>query len=481
MIRSTSLPILTIVLTVHVAAAQTTPPDAREVREAVEKSLPFLDRASSAWMHKKRECAGCHHALVLWSFNEARAHGLAVDDGKLDELTNWWLTYCKGYLSGPPGSWGFRPGLQKNKPDDLPPNVLAVIKTFWSQWYPRQEDFVAALKQAMPPEDWERYQAKILARADRATATSWRARSQQQLASRNVPEPVLASMKSLIDKIYFSQEPFLDDLKKALPAAALQRYQADILDVAEAPVEADSIAFMLLGADVARSKDRAALAKLIEPVCQQQRQKGYWNPGGQYPNQNRPWQESAQACTMWMVLAMSAIADAPAPEAIAASRQRAVQWLQDAKPGDSTESLFLNMLLARQLGQTERADALLKLLLEEQKPDGGWSWRRDCNRSDAMTTGQVLWVLSIVGGNPDAVARGRRYLVDTQNLREPGPPIKDGDLPYWQFLSQPAEGSWLMSCKGISKIKTRTGVCDAMYQCWGTSWAVIGLLRTQPK
>ncbi len=479
LISSVSVPILATVLAVHVAAAANTPPDADEVRKVVEKSLPFLEKGGAAWMYQKRECAGCHHALMLWSFNEARVQGLAVDDKKLDDWTDWWLTYCKGYLAGPGGSWGFRPGLQKNKPDNLPQNVLAELKPFWGQWYPKREDFAAALKQAMPPQDWERHQAEILARADRATAVSWRARSQQQLASKKLPEAALASMKSLIDKTYWSREPFLDDLRKALPAEALGRYQADILDAAEAPVEADSMAFMLLGADVARPKDRAALAKLVEPICQQQRQNGSWNPGGQYPNQDRPWLETTQVCTMWKVLALSAITEAP--EAIAGSRERAVQWLQDAEPGVSTESLFLNLLMARQLGQTNRTGDLLKTLLEEQKADGGWSWRRDHSRSDAMTTGQVLWALSIVGGNPEAVARGRRYLVDAQNVTEPGPTIEGADLPYWQFLIQPAAGSWLMSCSGISKIKTRTGVCDAMYQYWGTSWAVIGLLRTQPK
>ena len=178
---------------------------------------------------------------------------------------------------------------------------------------------------------------------------------------------------------------------------------------------------------------------------------------------------------MWKVLALSAIAEAP--EAIAGSRERAVQWLQGAGPGVSTESLFLNFLMARQLGQTNRASELLKILLAEQKPDGGWSWRRDHTRSDAMTTGQVLWALSIVGGHPEAVACGRRYLVDTQNVQEPGPSIKGADLANWQILIQPAAGSWLMSCRGISKIKTRTGVCDAMYQYWApASWAVIGVI-----
>jgi hypothetical protein len=187
LISSVSVPILATVLAVHAAAAPRTPPDADEVRKVVEKSLPFLEKAGAAWMYQKRECAGCHHALMLWSFNEARVHGLAVDDKKLDDWTDWWLTYCKGYLAGPGGSWGFRPGLQKNKSDNLPQNVLAELKPFWGQWYPRREDFAAALKQAMPPQDWERHQAEILARADRATAVSWRARSQQQLASKSSP------------------------------------------------------------------------------------------------------------------------------------------------------------------------------------------------------------------------------------------------------------------------------------------------------
>ena len=145
----------------------------------MEKSLPFLEKAGAAWMYQKRECAGCHHALILWSFNEARTHGIAVDDKKLDDWTDWWLTYSKGYLGGPPGSWRFRPSsIQQDKPDHSPQDVLATLQPFLSQWYPRREDFAAALQQAMPPEDWERHQAEILARADRPHGeVSWRAQS----------------------------------------------------------------------------------------------------------------------------------------------------------------------------------------------------------------------------------------------------------------------------------------------------------------
>ena len=87
-------------------------------------------------------------------------------------------------------------------------------------------------------------------------------------------------------------------------------------------------------------------------------------------------------------------------------------WLKEARPGVSTESLFLNLLLARQLGQQDRAHDLLEILLKEQKPDGGWSWRRNHDRSDPMTTGQVLWALSIVRGKLASPTSETRLVCD---------------------------------------------------------------------
>lgn len=456
-------------------------PTAPEVRAVVQKSLPYLEKAAHAWMYEKRECTGCHHALTLWSFNEARAHGLAIDEKKLDGWTEWWLTYSHGRLSGPPGSWGWHWRNQKQlEADKVPKSVLQPLETFGTQWYVDREEFIAALKKDIPAEDWERYRDKILARAGRANGVSWRSPSQKKLEAKKVPAEVLAATKPLIDRSYWNREQFVDALKKSLPAETLHRYESDIVDAAQQPVDNDSMVFMLLGRAAARPRDRAALDKLAEPICRQQNNDGSWHPGLQFPSQNRPDLERFQVCTMWTVLALGSLDSVP--ESVAKSRDRALAWLKEPRPGISTESLFLSLLLARQQRRKEAAQDLLATLLKEQKKDGGWSWRRSHDQSDAMTTGQVLWVLSVVGDQPEAVVRGRRYLVTTQNLTGSGPKIEGKDLPYWRFMIQPAEGSWLMSSNpSISKKTPPSGLRDAFYQYWGTSWAVIGLLRTQPR
>lgn len=70
------------------AAEHSTASDA-DVRRAVERSLPFLEKAGVAWMHEKG-CISCHTvSFMLWSHNVARSRGIAADEAKLAEWTQW--------------------------------------------------------------------------------------------------------------------------------------------------------------------------------------------------------------------------------------------------------------------------------------------------------------------------------------------------------------------------------------------------------
>ena len=73
-----------------IARGQTTAPaDSANVRAAVERSLPFLEKGGVTWMNEKH-CASCHNvSFLLWSHNEARARGIAVDETKLAAWTDW--------------------------------------------------------------------------------------------------------------------------------------------------------------------------------------------------------------------------------------------------------------------------------------------------------------------------------------------------------------------------------------------------------
>ena len=58
-------------------------------RQAVKRSLPFLEKEGVKWM-AKRKCVSCHQIpAMLWSLNHARNHGFEVSQAKLDEWTKW--------------------------------------------------------------------------------------------------------------------------------------------------------------------------------------------------------------------------------------------------------------------------------------------------------------------------------------------------------------------------------------------------------
>ncbi|HEX7896494.1 MAG TPA: prenyltransferase/squalene oxidase repeat-containing protein [Planctomycetota bacterium] len=62
-----------------------------DVRQAVERSLPFLEKEGVAWM-RDRKCVSCHHVtFMVWTHREALSRGFAVDEKKLDEWTRWTL------------------------------------------------------------------------------------------------------------------------------------------------------------------------------------------------------------------------------------------------------------------------------------------------------------------------------------------------------------------------------------------------------
>jgi hypothetical protein len=75
------------------AHAQEGLPTVTEVRHAIERSLPFLEREGVAWI-RERGCVSCHTVAFLpWSHNQAKQRGLTVDERKVREWTNWSLVY----------------------------------------------------------------------------------------------------------------------------------------------------------------------------------------------------------------------------------------------------------------------------------------------------------------------------------------------------------------------------------------------------
>jgi hypothetical protein len=63
--------------------------DETDVRAAVSRSLPYLEKEGVAWM-KQLTCLSCHHVpFLLWSHRLAQAKGIPLDADKLSAWTEW--------------------------------------------------------------------------------------------------------------------------------------------------------------------------------------------------------------------------------------------------------------------------------------------------------------------------------------------------------------------------------------------------------
>jgi squalene-hopene/tetraprenyl-beta-curcumene cyclase len=87
MTRTAALWLLPALLALPVCTQASPPPTTGQVRQAVERSLTFLEKEGLAWM-RDRKCIACHHApFLLWSHNEARRRGFAISPTKLADWT----------------------------------------------------------------------------------------------------------------------------------------------------------------------------------------------------------------------------------------------------------------------------------------------------------------------------------------------------------------------------------------------------------
>ncbi|MDR3622280.1 MAG: hypothetical protein P4L85_23215, partial [Paludisphaera borealis] len=67
------------------ASIPTTKP--RQVEQAVERAIGYLQTESAAWLNT-RKCAACHHApMPLWALSEAEQQGYAIDKKFLADTT----------------------------------------------------------------------------------------------------------------------------------------------------------------------------------------------------------------------------------------------------------------------------------------------------------------------------------------------------------------------------------------------------------
>ena len=192
--------------------------------------------------------------------------------------------------------------------------------------------------------------------------------------------------------------------------------------------------------------------KFVAALIKVQKGDGSWAPQGQLPGQKRPLEETTQVSTMWNLIGLG---HAVATEPIQKSREKGLGWLTTAKPGVSTEWYAAQLVLQVQEKKEEKVAELIKELKALQHDDGGFGWLT-ADPSDALGTGQALYALFVAGVKADdpAVTKSIQFLTTTQQ----------------------ENGSWAV--KGTKA--NRKDKIEETATYWGTAWAVIALLQTQP-
>jgi len=88
------------------------------VRQAIEKSLPYVEEKGLFWIEKKK-CVSCHRvSFMTWSFSAAARRGFDVDSAKVNEWIDWSIE------QGIPKPEGDKPAASKNL-DGLTQQLLA--------------------------------------------------------------------------------------------------------------------------------------------------------------------------------------------------------------------------------------------------------------------------------------------------------------------------------------------------------------------
>jgi len=214
----------------------------------------------------------------------------------------------------------------------------------------------------------------------------------------------------------------------------------------------EGLGLLVIGRD--KTSSDAGIDKTLSEyagfLSQRQRSDGGWKIGGQMPDQKRPYRETEEVVAMWSALALDeALGDSSAEDV-----NQVKLFVSTVGERKSTEWTALRMLFAQRFGERGVAHEQLKQMLAMQHKDGGWSWLRG-EESDGIATGLGLYALSFFESKEvtKSIDRARSYL----------------------FKSQAADGSW--SAKSTLAQHRNEVVPTSIY--WATTWAVIGLSRTE--
>jgi hypothetical protein len=325
------------------------------VREAVSRSLPFLEKEGMAWMDE-RGCMSCHHVpFLLWSHRAAQSHGLAVDAGKLAEWDEWTrkdsLSHRNLYRLQ-----SYDLGLVEAA--KLPASVKDKLKPLIEQPFKTEAEFLEKLSPLLTEEERDAYLTIVVKTAERT--------------------------------------PY-----------AVDRAGGGL----------DVLGQLLLGnhgtaSVLAKSDFRDGVIDLMSQI---QLSDGSWTPGNQFATMRRWTLPTAnQATTMWAALALAAC-EVPGSQR-SATIEKAIAWQRQQPPNpENREWLATELLFERQFGSADDVAKWHQQLLDARNVDGGWGWEQGVP-SDSLTTGLAIYVLAKArAGDDSTVLRdARTFLLTSQ-------------------------------------------------------------------
>jgi ankyrin repeat protein len=200
------------------------------------------------------------------------------------------------------------------------------------------------------------------------------------------------------------------------------------------------------------------LAKLQKPA-------GYW-----VTTDVRPPQAASRFTTT--SYAIEAVKDYLPEQAAAEKREvisRAKQWLLTSPPRDSEDKAMQLFGLKSSGASRREMGPIAKVLIAEQRPDGGWAQLKT-RESDAYATGEILVALNEAGTlrtSDPVYRRGVAYLLKTQA----------------------ADGSWHVKTRLLSPASVSPPPFDFklpygddyVVSYFGTAWAEQALMLTLPR
>lgn len=137
-------------------------------RQAVTRSLPYLETEGVWWKNNKR-CVTCHQiAFMTWTINEAACHGLPVDEAKRTQWNEWSIkgTFgAKMYFKLTDSSFK---DLEKAK---MQAEEIAKLKPLANKDFRTKKEFEQVLKELLPPDVETRHHDAIIKTAQPASGS----------------------------------------------------------------------------------------------------------------------------------------------------------------------------------------------------------------------------------------------------------------------------------------------------------------------